>query len=61
MQIMHRFHFNSVLKRMSTVVEVEGGGEGAAAGGARCTPTAVCYRCEPSFLLIHSDFLLCQS
>jgi magnesium-transporting ATPase (P-type) len=25
-QIMHRFHFSSGLKRMSTIVEAEGGG-----------------------------------
>lgn len=36
LQIMHRFHFSSVLKRMSTIVEAE---EGA---GSRCALPLEC-------------------
>lgn len=39
LQIMHRFHFNSVLKRMSTIVETEGEGcHRWAAGGVQLGP-----------------------
>lgn len=35
LQIMHRFHFSSVLKRMSTIVEAEGD------AGSRCRGSCV--------------------
>ncbi len=51
LQIMHRFHFNSVLKRMSTIVESEG--EGARRWASKARSSVMATGCQLHDVYFH--------